>query len=102
MAQKRHIGHHGLIVRLWHAYVLGVHNPDDTQFLFGCLERPLEVLQWSFRVTVVKVEEVGSVAIDDGTESHPISPAALEVGHTDLIIAAHNCKHKNDEQIECK
>lgn len=87
VVQKRHIGHHGFVVWLWNANVLRVHDPYDTQFLFGRLERPLEVLQWGLWVTVVKVEQVGSVAIDDGTESHPISPAALKVGHTHLVIA---------------
>ncbi len=65
----------------------GVDKSGDPQLLLGHIDGRSEVLQRLLWVAVIVVEDVGPMAVDDGTQSQPVPPAGVEVGDLNLLVA---------------
>ena len=64
-----------------------IDNAEYSQLFLGHAESSLQILQRLFWVAVVVAEEVGAMAVQDGTERHAVPPTGVEVGHLHLLVA---------------
>ena len=64
-----------------------VNNPNDPQLLLCHFESFFQVFHWLVWVTVIVVEEVGTMAVKNGTERQTIPPATVKVFDLHILIA---------------
>ncbi len=89
LVQEGDVRHDSLVIRFGHAHILRVNDPHNAQLLFRHSERLLQVLNGLVWITIVVVQQIWPMAVQNGTECQPITPATGEVGDFDFVISAH-------------
>ena len=82
------IGNDGLLIRMVNEDILGVQQFCQSQFLFSDVERIVQIVNSIGLGQFVKLNEVGSMLVNDGIESQTISPGGREISDVNIMIAS--------------
>jgi hypothetical protein len=82
------IGHDGTLIRTRkRKHILSIEQLGDAEVLLSDVKGQVEVLTRILLAKGVKVEEIGTMLVDEGAESETILEAVLEILNIDITVA---------------
>jgi hypothetical protein len=81
------VGHDGTLIGSWHVDdIFGIENASNIEVLLGNVEGKVEVTKLVVSVELFVVDEIGSVSVDQSTESKTVLERDSEVLDIDVVV----------------